>query len=467
MKPIINRYLLELIWLIRLKCLILYGIKWFFVEVKFRQIMRSQFINNHRNQFIYFLLFLFLILFAIFPLQAAKKTIKATPDPAELLQKGREAFFKYDFDSAAEAFAEYQALIKKKKMEPDEEAQEFERALNIAENALDRVEKIVIVDSLSFPEEVFYKSYRLAKSAGSLKSGNELEDNPGIRKDKIAYINERNDYILWSEPDENGFEKIKEANKFLDGKWYTEEIILGEDENVNYSYPFMTSDGQTMYFSSDGEGSMGGYDIFVVQRDALTGEFRQPLNIGMPYNSPYDDIMMAIDEESGLGWWATDRNSPDGSITVYIYLINDIRHNYSADTDDLVSYAMLSDYKATQPEEKREDINRILKNLPKNEEKPSAKSGTFKFQLSKDKIYTEFSDFRNKRAADQMALYLKKEKELETLRVELEKLRKGEFKKNKTNIKDEITLKEAQMESLKKEADSIRKEIYRLEKAKR
>ncbi len=62
--------------------------------------------------------------------------------------------------------------------------------------------------------------------------------------------------------------------------------------------PFFMSDGVTLYYANDGDESIGGYDIFISRK----GEdgFLQPQNIGMPYNSPYDDYMLAIDEVTVL-----------------------------------------------------------------------------------------------------------------------------------------------------------------------
>ena len=67
------------------------------------------------------------------------------------------------------------------------------------------------------------------------------------------------------------------------------------------------SDGITLYYASDGEGSLGGYDIFVTRYDSENGNYLRPDNIGMPFNSPANDYMYAIDEFNNIGWFASDR----------------------------------------------------------------------------------------------------------------------------------------------------------------
>ena len=57
----------------------------------------------------------------------------------------------------------------------------------------------------------------------------------------------------------------------------------------NANYPYVLSDGVTIYYASDGDGSMGGYDIFVTRYNTNTDTYLVPENVGMPFNSPYND----------------------------------------------------------------------------------------------------------------------------------------------------------------------------------
>ncbi|MFA5574408.1 MAG: OmpA family protein [Brumimicrobium sp.] len=68
-------------------------------------------------------------------------------------------------------------------------------------------------------------------------------------------------------------------------------------DNVNTEYDedgvFMHPDGKTLYFSSKGHNSMGGYDVFktVKQED---GSWSNPENMGYPINTPDDDIFFTM-----------------------------------------------------------------------------------------------------------------------------------------------------------------------------
>lgn len=281
-----------------------------------------------------------------------KGSAKSSPSAEQLLQEGRDAFLNYDFEKAHDLYSKYEAAIQKSKKKIDDNFELWENELITATNAFDRVEKIVVVDSLSMPKISFFREYALSPSSGTFAVGAELESNPGVGDDTFCFISEDGGRILWSQADEEGIGHLKEGIKLLDGSWEVLELnpFDDEEETRDLNYPYLMGDGITLYFSATGEGSMGGQDLFVAQRDALTGEFLQPLNLGMPYNSPSDDLLMAIDEENGIGWWATSRHDDEDSVTVYVYLTNDVRANYASDSDNLIEMARLDNFKATQEE---------------------------------------------------------------------------------------------------------------------
>ncbi|MBS1652885.1 MAG: PD40 domain-containing protein [Bacteroidetes bacterium] len=81
------------------------------------------------------------------------------------------------------------------------------------------------------------------------------------------------------------------------------EINTAFDEN----YPFISSDGKTLYFSSKGHNSMGGYDIFKSTRPDTTSEWGIPENLGYPINSPFDDFMFVPDTAAQYASFLSNR----------------------------------------------------------------------------------------------------------------------------------------------------------------
>ena len=76
------------------------------------------------------------------------------------------------------------------------------------------------------------------------------------------------------------------------------QINTGGDEKT----PFIHSDSETLYFSSDGHFGFGGLDIFFV-RKSEKGEWLDPENIGSPINGPGDDAGFFVSTDTKTGYF--------------------------------------------------------------------------------------------------------------------------------------------------------------------
>jgi hypothetical protein len=87
--------------------------------------------------------------------------------------------------------------------------------------------------------------------------------------------------------------------------------FLGLDINTPYdeNYPYLTPDGKTLYFSSKGHNSMGGYDIFKCTRADSTAPWSKPVNMGYPINSTYDDMLFIPDTVHQLAAYTSNRKN--------------------------------------------------------------------------------------------------------------------------------------------------------------
>jgi outer membrane protein OmpA-like peptidoglycan-associated protein len=73
----------------------------------------------------------------------------------------------------------------------------------------------------------------------------------------------------------------------------------------NEKSPFIHSDSQTLYFSSDGHPGLGLYDIFYSRADAK-GNWQTPVNIGVPINTAGDDIGFFVSTDGATGFFCTN-----------------------------------------------------------------------------------------------------------------------------------------------------------------
>ncbi len=97
-------------------------------------------------------------------------------------------------------------------------------------------------------------------------------------------------YSSYGEDDTNG-KDIYQLKKLGNGKWSTTPLnIINVNTSYDEEYPSLSKDGKTLYFSSKGFDSMGGYDIFKSIWDENTQTWSKPVNLGSPINSPFEDI---------------------------------------------------------------------------------------------------------------------------------------------------------------------------------
>ena len=332
------------------------------------------------------------------------------------------AFNEYDFEDAADYLDTYTAGMAKAKKALSEEVEAYEQNVSAARSMLEHVEKIVVVDSLCVDKAEFFKAYKISDAAGTLASDDVLPyDRP--EEPQMVYIPESGDRMMWAMPDSAGVLHITQTIKLIDGSWEKydtqSDILHGRGDAC---FPYMLNDGSTLYYASNGKGSIGGYDIFRTRREADSGEYLQPQNMGMPYNSPFDDYLLVVDEFTGVGWWATDRNQIPGMVTIYVFVPKEMRENYEFEDPNLKSFARLSNYKATWAE--GTDCNEYLNRIAEIKREPKKKAAEFHFALTKGKEYTRMSDVQTDEGRELLEEYMYMMAQQESTQSRLKELRK-------------------------------------------
>lgn len=330
----------------------------------------------------------------------------------------------YDPEGASGHFDTYERLMRKNKRTINEDLEAERSRLVTMENMLARVERVAVIDSLVVDAEEFFKHYRISPEAGRLINGATAR----LPEVEYVFMPQNNTEIIYAQPDSAGNYRLMGADILDDGSLEHPAPLRGDDlaGGGNAEYPFMLTDGLTLYYANDGEGSLGGYDIFLTRRDE-DGEFLQPQNIGMPYNSPDDDYLLAIDEITGAGWWASDRNHIPGMVTIYVFVPSETRVNVDADDPDLTSLARLSSIAMTR--EPGKDYSSLLKRIASIDTtvpmaQQDAQTSAFTLPIgSTSRIYHNLSDFGSAqarqlmaRAIDARAGIMKLESQLENLR---------------------------------------------------
>ncbi|MES2285678.1 MAG: OmpA family protein [Bacteroidota bacterium] len=86
-----------------------------------------------------------------------------------------------------------------------------------------------------------------------------------------------------------------------------------EDEEM----PFIHPDGKTLFFSSKGHSSVGGYDIFMSVYDEKTATWTEPESLGPPINTAGDDVGFVMQANGKTGFYSSQNNDAMGEKDVY------------------------------------------------------------------------------------------------------------------------------------------------------
>jgi outer membrane protein OmpA-like peptidoglycan-associated protein len=127
---------------------------------------------------------------------------------------------------------------------------------------------------------------------------------------KIYFVSNRTDRGM------GGFD-IYAAYKTSSGIW--DSIVnLGNKVNTKYDEEavFMHPDGRTLYFSSTGHKTMGGFDIFKTVMDS-NGVWSKPENLGFPINTPDNDLFLVMASDGQHGYFASFRDGGYGEQDIY------------------------------------------------------------------------------------------------------------------------------------------------------
>lgn len=387
-------------------------------------------------------------------LQAAKKkgSNDANLDLAELAVRN------YEVDEADELLDAYRSYISRNRRKNlTDESGDLDERISRIRTMLDRVEDIVVIDSLIVDADDFFKAYKLAPDAGRLVDAAGVAVAKNAAEATPVYITEDGRKMLWAEPaGEQGDLHLKSSDHLLGDEWSEpEEVGDFLSAGADAAYPFLMPDGVTLYYASNGRGSIGGYDIFIT-RDNGNG-FLEPQNVGMPYNSPYDDYMLAIDEVTGAGWWATDRNHLPGEVTIYRFVPADMRKNVSVDDDELIARASLRNIALTQPE--GSDYSALKAAIERNGAAVAASADdAIEFYMPDGRVIRSKSEVSDGQALARLERYLNEEQSLKEMEARLAQLRSewhsgnGGSSSAIMKLEQQLTAKRASVKALRNEA---------------
>lgn len=119
---------------------------------------------------------------------------------------------------------------------------------------------------------------------------------------------------------EGGFggRDIYRITKLPNGKW-SEPFNIGTPINSKYDEdaPFISVDGISLYFSSNNDKSMGGFDIYLSQLNE-ENKFSEPENLGYPLNTVDDDVFFILNASGKRGYYSSAIEGGFGEKDIYV-----------------------------------------------------------------------------------------------------------------------------------------------------
>lgn len=329
----------------------------------------------------------------------------------------------YRFEEAETAYDKFESLLKKK---GDDDVKvrlaANKSVLSRLSRMADNTEDVQMIDSLVVNKDDFLSAYKLSQSGGKIEYFNSVF-SANKKVGATVYFNEKESKIYFAQPDTSGMYALYSMEKLMDK--FGNEKRLSEDNfglvgSINY--PFIMPDGVTIYFAAEDEASIGGYDLFVSRYNMNNDTYLTPERLNMPFNSIYNDYMMVVDEEKGVGWFASDRFQPQDSVCIYTFIPNPSVQHVDSDDDHYKSRrALITSIKDTW----REDTD-YTKTIALARKAPTIKKQVvrdFTFVINDQHTYYKLEDFKNKEARDLYYEVTRYRNELKVLSPDLEKLR--------------------------------------------
>jgi len=221
----------------------------------------------------------------------------------------------YRLETARERLEQYEGLRLRGEEERAKRGEEVAH-LELVERLLSNSRVVATLDTLVAPRAEIWK--RLQRETSYLGE---------VQEDAYLSPDGKSRWQVGSDADSVPLFYI--YHQLGDGRWdeANPEVVRvnGLPEGCQISYPFVGSDGTTIYFSLEEEKgevsqhTLGGKDLYVSRYDRAQGVLLVPTQLMLPFNSPMDDFCYIVDEEQDVGWMVSGREAREDSLRLWCF----------------------------------------------------------------------------------------------------------------------------------------------------
>jgi len=324
----------------------------------------------------------------------------------------------YDFEGAIQALEKYRTQITKGSIWLSK-IDSVMAECQIGQKGVGHVQDIVVVDSMIVSKENFLTHYKLGAESGRILNPNQCGEPFASRADSLnasVFENQAGDYRLMACQDAEGYH-LYESHLFT-GEWSELQAIASIEAGTRtMCYPFLRSDSETLFFACDSTPGYGGFDIYKTHYSTENESFYTPERMPMPFNSPYDDYMMAIDETHQVGWWATNRNTQEGMVCIYLFVVDEQPRYLDGRNPERARVSSISE--TWRDKKGYEALVEEIMTAPQFVEEKEE----IRIPINDAVVYTSVDQFRNPKAREMYETSLRIESALLTVQGELDSMR--------------------------------------------
>ena len=373
-----------------------------------------------------------------------KKNLEAHLELAELY------YYQYDFDKALSVYESYSKLLKSNQGAEKLRVEKWLDRTKNADRMLTFCENVQIIDSIIVDKNRFLDAYHLSSMSGSL----------GYMKDgSVFFENQLHDKRYYPYSPKEELSTRLYSQQHYSNEWTEQQLLQIPGENMgNQQYPFVMPDGITIYFASTNEKTIGGYDIFVTRYNSTNNTCYIPEQLGMPFNSIYNDYMLAIDEFNRVGYFASDRFMKPDDVVIYTFIPNEGKNILeSKSVDELKRRAQIVSIRDSwRPEQNYAGLLNEIKEMIAQEAQQEKRD--FVFVIQDDRVYYVLDDFRDQKAKETyvQALALKEKESVLARQLDESRLSyaKGSAATKKV-LSSSILANEVKLETMAAEYDQL------------
>ena len=290
-----------------------------------------------------------------------KQAEKAGYNEVELFfYLGKAYQLSYQFSEASSYYEKYLDNANDKEKGEYDALREIQMCI-YATKLMRNPKELIVKKKAEAEKQGFFRLMNLESVGGKIiTTPNELLNAKDKRSTSphLVYLNGTPKVLYFSSYSDSSGLDIWQADIKPDGSYGVPSRVPGLVNSLyDEDFPFFHPNGKSLYFSSTGHNSMGGYDIFRSDLDSLTKKWKKPINLGFAFNTPDDDIFFISDAANQSAIFASGRTSDHNHYTLYqtSFLGKDIE----------VIYAKANFYSSLNPENASAQI--VVKDLESGE----------------------------------------------------------------------------------------------------